>query len=86
MQLVVSSEVQELVAQRMATGMYANENEVLIDALNALQRRHEDEELAAVEDDWPAIKEALDGIENGTNKPMTVQQAFDTIRNKHGLL
>lgn len=85
----LSPEVQSLVAAQLETGIFADENEVLLEALHALMRyqegAQEDAEEDENEDDWPAIKAALDGIADGTNKPMTLEEAFADIRKKHGL-
>ena len=83
----LSPQVQQLVAAQLETGLYADENEVLLEALHALeQQQEEDAEEDDYEDDWPAIKEALDGIEAGTNKPMSLEEAVADIKRKHGLL
>ena len=82
-----SPQVQQLVAAQLETGLYADENEVLLEALHALeqQRQEDDADEGEYEDDWRAIKEALDGIEAGTNKPMSLEEAVDQVRKKHGL-
>ncbi|MFO7906787.1 MAG: ribbon-helix-helix domain-containing protein [Planctomycetota bacterium] len=68
-------DIEELVRERMATGHYGSEDEVLRDALRALSEEAED--LAAVKqaiDDWRAGDEGV-----------PVDKAFDALRKKHGL-
>lgn len=82
MSLQVSSEVENLVAAQIAAGRFTSANEVLLDAL----RRQR--ELLGVEgeceDDWPAIKEALDDIEAGDEgKP--AEEVFEELKRKFSL-
>jgi len=75
----LSPGLQKRVEDLIASGRYDNEEQVLVDALDNLEAWEED--LG----DWPAIKEALDGIEDGTNKPMTLEHAIADIKREHGL-
>lgn len=76
----LSPDLQQRVQALIASGQYDNEEQVLSYALDSLEAWSDDE------GDWPAIKEALDGIEAGTNKPRSVQEAFDEVRRRRGLV
>jgi len=94
-------EIEQWVSSEIAAGRYANEREALQAAIEALEdkRVYDDfeaelrangyEELPRMsdedEDNWPAIKEALDGIEDRTNMPMTLDEAIADIKRRHGL-
>ena len=82
MTLQVSSEVQKLLAEQMATGRFANPNDVLLDALKR-QRLLQDVE-GELEDDWPAIQEALDEIEAG-DQGRPAAEVFAELRQKYSL-
>lgn len=71
----LSRDVEELVKDRMASGKYESEEEVLRDALEAL--RLEDEELRAIE-------AALDDVENG-DTGVSLDQAFASLRAKFNI-
>lgn len=68
-------DLQQLVADRIATGEYQSEDEVLRDALQALA--DQDEDLAAVQEAIAELKAGDEGV------PM--DEAFDAIRTKYGL-
>ena len=70
-----SPDVEELVRDRMASGNYESEEDVLRDALEAL--RLEDEELRAIE-------EALDDVENG-DQGIPLDEAFASLRAKFNI-
>ena len=68
-------DIQELIHERMASGQYSSEDELLRDALRSL--REEAEDLEAVQqaiDDWRAGDEGV-----------PVHEAFDALRKKHGI-
>jgi Arc/MetJ-type ribon-helix-helix transcriptional regulator len=77
----LSPQLQELVSAQLATGRFTSEEEVLLDALQKQQQLQQEEEL---EDDWPAIKEALDKIEAG-DQGQPAEEVFDELRKKHSL-
>ena len=81
MQNTLSTEIQQLVAAQLAKGRFANEQEVLLDALRK-QQLWEDED--GLEDDSPAIKEALDEIEAG-DKGRPAEEVFAELRKKYSL-
>ena len=67
------ADVQEIVKQRLATGKYASEDEVLRDALRALA--DEDEDVAAVQ-------EAIAGWQAG-EMGVPLDLAFDHVREQY---
>ena len=70
-----SPEVDRLVQQHMATGHYASEDELLVEALRTLaDERHE---LAA-------IQEGIDSLERG-EQGLSLDEAFDAVRRKHNV-
>ena len=83
MTLSVSSTVEELVAAQLASGRFADANEVLLDALQK-QRELQQEEEEEFDDDWPAVKEALDEIEAG-DQGRPAKEVFDELRQKFNL-
>jgi Arc/MetJ-type ribon-helix-helix transcriptional regulator len=68
-------DVQQSLTDWVASGKYASEADVMRDALRALT--HE-------QDDLSAVQEALAELERG-DKGIALQQAFDEIRQSHGL-
>lgn len=82
MQYSFPSNIQAFVDFQIATGKFATADDVLLDALE-LQWEAAEPSGDKI-DDWPAIKEALDGIENGTNKPVDFDDAFNDVRLKYG--
>ena len=68
-------DVEQLVTQRMASGDYASEDDVLRDALKA---------LAEQSDDLVAVQEAVTRLRAGEDgQPLS--EAFDDIRRKHNI-
>lgn len=67
-------DVKALVEQRMASGKYASEDDLLRVALSG---------LALDEVDLAAVKAAIDGIEAG-GAGVSLDEAFATVRRKHG--
>jgi len=65
-------DVKRLVDQRMATGQYASEDELLQEAL-----AEESEELAA-------IQEAIDELEAG-DPGVLLAEAFEAVRRRYGV-
>ena len=82
MTLQVSSEVQKLVTEQIASGRFADANGVLLDALKRQQQLQEGE--AEFEDDWPAIAEALDEIQAG-DEGRPAEEVFAELRQKYSL-
>jgi Arc/MetJ-type ribon-helix-helix transcriptional regulator len=80
--LQVSSEVQKLVTEQIASGRFADANDVLLDALKRQRQVQEGE--GGFEDDWPAIAEALDEIEAG-DQGRPAEEVFAELRHKHSL-
>ena len=70
MQYPIPPDVQDLIAAQLATGRYQNEDEVLREALRALQEARDD--AAAVLDAIDAWKAGDDGL--------PLDQAFDLVR------
>ena len=75
MQTQLPADVQQNLTAWIATGRYASEEEVLRDALRA---------LADEDDDFNAVRQAIDEVEAG-DKGMPLRQAFEELRNKHGI-
>lgn len=67
-------DVQQQISDRLASGRYSSEDDVLRDALNA---------LAYEEQDAAAVKEALDALESGDNG-VPLGEAFAQVRKTHG--
>jgi len=68
-------DVEQLVTQRMASGDYATEDDVLRDALRA---------LAEQADDLAAVEAAVAGWRAG-EEGQPLGEAFDEIRRKHNI-
>jgi Arc/MetJ-type ribon-helix-helix transcriptional regulator len=81
MTLSVSSTVEELVAAQLASGRFADANEVLLDALQKQRELQQEEEF---DDDWPAVKEALDEVEAG-DQGRPAKEVFEELRQKFNL-
>lgn len=73
-----SSDVQRLVDQHMATGLYASPDELLITALHQLAIDPIDEEEVA------AIQEAFDAEARG-EPSVSLEAAFAEVRAKYGI-
>lgn len=69
------ADVSELVQERMASGFYESEDDLLRHALQA---------LAEEEEDLAAVKEAIAGFEAG-DEGIPLNEAFDEVRRKHGI-
>ena len=67
--------VDTLVKKQLKSGQYASEDDVLLDALRALQAHQEES---------AAIQESLDTLDQG-DPGVTLEQAFDTIRRRHNV-
>ena len=67
--------VEEVVRQKMASGRYESEEQLLLHALDLL----DDEE-----DDAQAIQEALDSLDRG-EPGVPLDEAFQKLRQKYGL-
>ena len=68
-------DVEELVTQRMASGDYGSEDDVLRDALKALTEQA---------DDLAAVQAAVTGLRAGEDG-QPLGEAFDDIRRKHNI-
>jgi putative addiction module CopG family antidote len=68
-------DVQDLIAQQMASGRYSSEDDVLRDALVSLSQSQED---------LDAVLEAVAELEAG-DPGVPLGEAFNIIRKKHGL-
>lgn len=66
----IPRDVQDLIAAQLATGRYQNEDDVLREALRALQEASDD--VTAVQDAIDAWKAGDDGL--------PLDQAFDSVR------
>ena len=66
-------DVDELVKERMASGKYASEDELLREALQA---------LSEAEEDLDAVREALTELEAG-DEGVALDEAVESIRKKH---
>jgi hypothetical protein len=73
MLLNVSSAVEKLIRDKMATGRYASEEELLIEAIQSLDDANED---------LRAIEEALEGFKRG-ERGVPLDEAFRRLREKH---
>ncbi len=68
-----SPTVEQLIRDKMASGRYRSEEELLVEALQSLDEG--DEDLTAVED-------GLSSIDRG-EKGVLLDEAFDRLRQKH---
>jgi len=66
-------DVDEFVQKQLATGEYVSEDEILRDALRALDAERQE---------WAAIQEGLATLELG-HEGVSLQEAFDAIRAKY---
>ena len=65
--------LRQLIQDKMASGRYASEEELLVQALQALDEN--DEELKAIEDGLSSIDRGEEGV--------SLDDAFDRLRKKH---
>ena len=68
-------QVDELVKKQLDTGNYKSEDDVLLAALQSLETELED---------WAAVSEALDSLEQG-EQGLSLEEAFEEIRRKHSI-
>lgn len=68
-------DVQRQINERMASGRYATEDEVLRDAF---------ESLAWEERELKAVMQAVEALDNG-DEGLPLDAAFDQLRQKHGV-
>lgn len=66
-------DLNQLVKERMASGRYASEDDLLREALHALT----DEQA-----DWQAIQDAVDALAAG-DPGVDLDEAFDAVRRRH---
>lgn len=71
-----SPAVEQLIRDKMSTGRYASEDELLVEALNSLSEEEEQ--------DLRAIEEGLASLRRG-EKGATVEEAFDRLRQKYSI-
>lgn len=67
-------DVQQRIHERLASGRYATEDDVLRDALDA---------LTCEEQDAAAVQEALDALDAG-DEGVTLSEAIAQVRQNHG--
>jgi len=70
----LSPNVERLVRERMATGHYTSEEQLLVEALAALDAT--DEETRAIEEGLKSVDAGDDGI--------SADEAFTRLRRRHG--
>ncbi len=68
-------QVGEIIKRQLEIGNFRSEDEVLLAALQSLE---------AVQEDWSAVRAALDSFEQG-EKGLSLDEAFDTVRRKHDI-
>ena len=68
-------DLQQLVADRLATGDYQTEDDVLREALRA---------LAGQDDDLAAVREAVAEVKAG-DEGLPLGEAFEAVRAKYGI-
>jgi len=68
-----SPAVEQLIRDKMASGRYASEEELLVEALQSLAES--DEELRAVEKGLASLDRGDEGV--------PLEEAFDNLRQKH---
>ena len=68
-------EVDEIVKRQMASGTYATEDELLLDALQSLESEQRD---------WRAVEESLSTLERG-EQGVSLNEAFAAIRSKYNV-
>ena len=67
--------VEELIQVNMASGKYASEDELILEALQS---------LAAAEEEVRAIREGLESVDRGEDG-VSIEEAFAEIRTKYHL-
>jgi hypothetical protein len=68
-----SPTVEQLIREKMASGRYSSEEELLLDALHSPEGN---------EEELRAIQEGIDSVEPG-NEGVALDQAFEKIREMH---
>jgi Arc/MetJ-type ribon-helix-helix transcriptional regulator len=68
-----SPNVEQLIREKMASGRYSSEEELLLDALQSLE---------ANEVELRAIQEGIDSVERG-HEGVALDEAFQKLRDKH---
>ncbi len=69
------SEVGQLIRKQLDTGNYESQDDVLLAALRSLD---------AEQEDWAAVSEALNSLEQG-EPGLSLEEAFEAVRRKHGI-
>jgi Arc/MetJ-type ribon-helix-helix transcriptional regulator len=65
--------IRQLIQDKMASGRYGSEEELLVEALRSLEES--DEELKAIEEGLSSVDRGEEGV--------TLDEAFDRLRQKH---
>jgi putative addiction module CopG family antidote len=73
MSIHISDSVEKLIRQKMASGRFASEDELLMEALRSIDETDED---------LRAIEESLDAFRQG-ERGVSVDEAFRRLREKH---
>ena len=68
-----SSSIEQLIREKMASGKYSSEEELLLDALQSLD---------ANEEELRAIQEGIDSVDRG-DEGVPLDEAFQKLRDKH---
>jgi len=69
-----SPNIEQLIRQKMSTGLYSSEDELLSNALQALD--HDEEELRAIQEGLQSLDEGKEGV--------SVEEAFQRVRRNQG--
>lgn len=73
----LSPAVEQLIRDKMSTGRYASEDELLVEALQSLSEEEEEQDLRAIEEGLASLRRGEQGV--------TVEEAFDRLRQKYSL-
>jgi Arc/MetJ-type ribon-helix-helix transcriptional regulator len=65
--------IRQLIQDKMASGRYGSEEELLVEALRSLEES--DEELKAIEEGLSSVDRGEEGV--------TLDEAFDRLRQRH---
>ena len=68
-------EVDAIVRRQMASGQYASEDQLLLDALRSLE---------CDQQDWRAVQESLHALDRG-EQGVSLDEAFASIRSKYDI-
>jgi Arc/MetJ-type ribon-helix-helix transcriptional regulator len=71
----VSKEVARVIQAKMASGKYASTDELLLDALQSLEK--DDEELLAIQEGVASLERGEEGV--------PLHEAFEAVRKRHNI-